>query len=294
MNKALRNPWIYAAFIVPTIALYVLFFVYPVLVSLYYGFYQWDGITDKVFIGIDNFTRLLKDEVFGKAFWNNMYFLVFSLVVNIPLVIAISIAISKVRRMRNFYKSAVFVPVVISTATVAILFGVLYNFESGLINQVLRMIGGESWAQEWLSNPKLAMLSILVANAWQNIGFFIVLCLAAILNIPREIVEAANIDGATSWRETRLITLPLIRPVMFVMLLLSVSGTMKVLDIVQIMTGGGPYQSTEVMSTYMLKVGFRSMELGYGSAIGVAMFIIILIMTGILQLISRRREEVQY
>ncbi|EFM08864.1 binding-protein-dependent transport systems inner membrane component [Paenibacillus curdlanolyticus YK9] len=294
MNKALRNPWTYAAFILPTLALYVLFFIYPVIVSLYYGFFQWDGITDKVFIGFDNFTRLLKDEVFIKSFWNNMYFLVFSLVVNIPLVLLISILISKVRRMRDFYKSAVFVPVVISTATVAILFGVLYNYESGLINQVLRAIGPESWAQEWLSNPKLAMLSILIANAWQNIGFFIVLCLAAILNIPREIVEAANIDGATSWRETRLITLPLIRPILFVMLLLSVSGTMKVLDIVQIMTNGGPFQSTEVMSTYMLKVGFRSMELGYGSAIGVAMFIIILVMTGVLQLISRRREEVQY
>jgi len=294
MNKALRNPWIYAAFIAPTLALYVLFFLYPVFQSLYYGFYQWDGITDKVFIGLDNFTRLLHDKVFEKAFWNNMYFLIFSLVVNIPLVIVISVLISKVNRLRSFYKSAVFVPVVISTSTVAILFGVLYNYESGMINQVLRSVGLDSWAQEWLSDPKLAMLSLLLANAWQNIGFFIVLCLAAILNIPREIVEAANIDGATSWRETRLITLPLIRPVMFVMLLLSVSGTMKVLDIVQIMTNGGPFQSTEVMSTYMLKVGFRSGELGYGSAIGVAMFIIILMMTGILQLISRRREEVRY
>ncbi|WP_127532578.1 carbohydrate ABC transporter permease [Paenibacillus kobensis] len=294
MNKALRNPWIYAAFIAPTLALYLLFFLYPVVQSLYYGFYQWDGITDKIYIGFDNFTRLLHDKVFIKSFWNNMYFLVFSLVINIPLVVLISILISKVNRLRSFYKSAVFVPVVISTSTVAILFGVLYNYESGMINQVLRSIGLDSWAQEWLSDPKLAMLSILIANAWQNIGFFIVLCLAAILNIPREIVEAANIDGATSWRETRLITLPLIRPVMFVMLLLSVSGTMKVLDIVQIMTNGGPFQSTEVMSTYMLKVGFRSMELGYGSAIGVAMFIIILVMTGILQLISRRREEVQY
>lgn len=293
MNKPLKNPITYLAFIIPTLVLYAVFFVYPVIVSFYYGFFGWDGITDKVFVGLDNFTRLWEDEVFRKALVNNFYFMAFSLIVNIPLVFLISIMISKVRRMRDFYKSAVFVPVVISTATVAILFGVLYNYDSGLINQFIRLVAPEEWAQEWLSNPKLALLSILVANAWQNIGFFIVLCLAAILNIPREIVEAAKIDGVNGWQETWTITLPLIRPVLFVMLLLSVSGTMKVLDIVQIMTNGGPFQSTEVMSTYMLKVGFRSMELGYGSAIGVAMFIIILVLTGILQRITKR-EEVQY
>lgn len=293
MNKPLKNPITYLVFIIPTLVLYAVFFVYPVIVSFYYGFFGWDGITDKVFVGLDNFTRLWEDEVFRKALVNNFYFMAFSLIVNIPLVFLISIMISKVRRMRDFYKSAVFVPVVISTATVAILFGVLYNYDSGLINQFIRLVAPEEWAQEWLSNPKLALLSILVANAWQNIGFFIVLCLAAILNIPREIVEAAKIDGVNGWQETWTITLPLIRPVLFVMLLLSVSGTMKVLDIVQIMTNGGPFQSTEVMSTYMLKVGFRSMELGYGSAIGVAMFIIILVLTGILQRITKR-EEVQY
>jgi raffinose/stachyose/melibiose transport system permease protein len=293
MNKALRNPFTYIAFIIPTLVLYALFFVYPVIVSFVYGFYQWDGITDKVFIGLDNFTRLWKDEVFLKSLANNFYFMAFSLVVNIPLVFLISILISKVGRMRDFYKSAVFVPVVISTATVAILFGVLYNYDSGLINQFIRLVAPDSWAREWLSDPKLAMLSILIANAWQNIGFFIVLCLAAILNIPKEIVEASKIDGVNGWTETWSITLPLIRPVLFVMLLLSVSGTMKVLDIVQIMTNGGPFQSTEVMSTYMLKVGFRSMELGYGSAIGVTMFILILVLTGILQKLTKH-EEVQY
>ncbi|CAM3368476.1 sugar ABC transporter permease [Paenibacillus lupini] len=291
--KALRNPFTYIAFIIPTLVLYALFFVYPVIVSFVYGFYQWDGITDKVFIGLDNFTRLWEDEVFLKSLANNFYFMAFSLVVNIPLVFLISILISKVGRMRDFYKSAVFVPVVISTATVAILFGVLYNYDSGLINQFIRLVAPDSWAREWLSDPKLAMLSILIANAWQNIGFFIVLCLAAILNIPKEIVEASKIDGVNGWTETWSITLPLIRPVLFVMLLLSVSGTMKVLDIVQIMTNGGPFQSTEVMSTYMLKVGFRSMELGYGSAIGVTMFILILVLTGILQKLTKH-EEVQY
>ncbi|GGG52319.1 carbohydrate ABC transporter permease [Paenibacillus radicis (ex Gao et al. 2016)] len=293
MNKALRNPITYIAFILPTLALYALFFVYPVIVSFIYGLYQWDGITDKVFIGLDNFIRLWTDKVFLKSLLNNFYFLVFSLVVNIPLVFLISIVISKVSRMRDFYKSAVFVPVVISTATVAILFGVLYNYDSGLINQFIRLIFPESWAREWLSDPKLAILSILIANAWQNVGFFIVLCLAAILNIPKEIVEAAKIDGVNAWNETWTITLPLVRPILFVMLLLSVSGTMKVLDIVQIMTNGGPFQSTEVMSTYMLKVGFRSMELGYGSAIGVAMFLIILVLTFILNRVTKH-EEVQY
>ncbi|MCK9859356.1 MULTISPECIES: carbohydrate ABC transporter permease [Paenibacillus] len=293
MNKALRNPYTYIAFILPTLVLYALFFVYPVIVSFVYGFFQWDGITQKVFIGLDNFTRLWKDDVFLKSLANNFYFMAFSLIVNIPLVFLISILISKVGRMRDFYKSAVFVPVVISTATVAILFGVLYNYDSGLINQFIRLVAPDSWAREWLSDPKLAMLSILIANAWQNIGFFIVLCLAAILNIPKEIVEASKIDGVNGWSETWLITLPLIRPVLFVMLLLTVSGTMKVLDIVQIMTNGGPFQSTEVMSTYMLKVGFRSMELGYGSAIGVTMFILILVLTGILQKLTKH-EEVQY
>ncbi|QHW33518.1 sugar ABC transporter permease [Paenibacillus rhizovicinus] len=293
MINALRNPWTYIAFVVPTLVLYMLFFIYPVVVSFIYGLYQWDGVSQKAFVGIDNFKRLLHDSTFLKALGNNMYFMAFSLIVNIPLVLLISIVISKVRRLRGFYKSAVFVPVVISTATVAILFGVLYDYESGLFNHVLRAIGGDGWAREWLSKPKLAMLSILIANAWQNIGFFIVLCLAAVLNVPKEIADAAKIDGVNGWNETWLVTLPLIRPILFVMLLLTVSGTLKVLDIVQIMTNGGPFRSTEVMSTYMLKVGFRSLELGYGSAIGVAMFVITLLMSGILQRIARS-EEVQY
>ncbi|MFC4810839.1 carbohydrate ABC transporter permease [Paenibacillus sp. GCM10023250] len=287
MNKTLRNPWIYAAFVLPTLLLYALFFVYPVIVSFAYGLFRWDGISERTFVGFDNFRRLLRDAAFGRAFGNNLLFMAFSLAVNIPLVLAVAIAIAKVRRLRGFYKSAVFVPVVISTAIVAILFGVLYDYDAGLINQALRLVGGESWAREWLADPHLAMLAILIANAWQNVGFFIVLCLAAILNIPGEVSAAARIDGANGWRETRLITLPLIRPVLFVMLLLSVSGTLKVLDIVQIMTNGGPFRSTEVMSTYMLKVGFRSLELGYGSAIGVAIFIITLVMTGMLQRIAR-------
>jgi len=282
---------VYIAFLLPTLALYVLLSVYPVVVSFTYGLYQWDGITAKIFIGLDNFVRLWKDEVFLKAMANNFYFMAFSLFVNIPIVFVMAILISKVSRLRQFYKSAVFVPVLVSTATAALLFSVLYNYDAGLINQLIRLVAPDSWAREWLSDPRLAMLSILTVNAWQNIGFFIILALAAILNIPKEIVEAARIDGVNGWTEAWHITLPLTMPTLFVMLLLTVSGTMRVVDIVQIMTGGGPYQATEVMSTYMMKVGFNFMELGYGSAIGSTMFLVILVLTGILHLMMRGRNK---
>ncbi|UFJ39544.1 sugar ABC transporter permease [Brevibacillus humidisoli] len=294
MNKVLTRLFLFLMFLLPAILLYIVFMGIPIVESLYYGFFQWDGISQKKFIGLHNFMELLSDETFRKAFLNNIYFILFSTFIGLPIIICISFMLSRVRRFRQFYRTGVFLPTILSTAVVGVLWLFIYHPDVGLLNTVLRLLNLDSLTQYWLSDPNWAMISILIANAWQWNGFYIVLILAAILNIPREIDEAADIDGASALHKLRFITLPLIRPVLVVIFMLSVSGSMKALDIVLVMTEGGPFGTTEVMATYMLKKAFQEYQYGYGSAIAVAIFILTLLFAWVIQLLSRKQKEVEY
>lgn len=294
MNKALRSPIIYVCFILPALALFVAFFVYPLITSIYYSFTDWNGISSNyTFAGAKNFSKALQDPSFWKAALNNFYFIVFSLLIQLPLIIIFSLLIANVKRLKGFYKSAVFMPSIMSTAVIGILWGFIYNPDVGLLNKVLALFGIEPLY--WLAEQNLAMLSILITNAWQWTGFYIILVLAAILGIPKEVEEAALIDGATKYQRATRITIPLIMPVISVVVLLSVAGAMKAADIVVVMTKGGPASTTDVLITYMIKHAITSFQYGLGNAITVLIFILTLIITGIYQgVFARRSERIEY
>ncbi|NOU70782.1 ABC transporter permease subunit [Paenibacillus sp. LMG 31458] len=294
MNKVLRNPLAYALFVVPGVVLYMVFYILPMISSLKYSVTSWNGINDPIFNGLDNFIKAFHDEKFWISLKNNIYFVLFSVFVQIPIIIFFSILISGARRFLDFYKTTVFLPSVLSTAIVGVIWQFIYHPDAGLVNQLLRAMGLEKWTHLWLGEEGYSMLAILVTNAWQWTGFYIVLVLAAIFAISKDVQEAGEIDGAVGWLKARHITVPLIRPVILVVMMLSITGAMKALDIVFIMTKGGPFGSSEVMATYMYKQAYSMSLFGYANAISIIIFLFTVLLTLIFHFITKRSEEVEY
>ncbi|RJE88474.1 sugar ABC transporter permease [Paenibacillus sp. 1011MAR3C5] len=293
MRSALKNPYIYALFVIPTIGMYFLFTIYPMLSSAYYAFTDWDGLNAPKYIGFHNFTTALQDPYFQNSIVNNMYFIFFSVFVQVPIIIFFAILIGSVKRLQGFYKTTVFVPAILSTAVIGILWQFIYNPEAGIVNKFLGLFGIDTIY--WLADMRFALWAILITNAWQWMGFYIVLVLAAILAIPRELNEAAEIDGAGGFQRAIRITVPLIKPIISVIVMLSIAGAMRVVDIVLVMTKGGPVSSTEVMASYMVNRAIRYGEYGYGTSLALLIFVIALILTALYQLtFGRTKEEVTY
>lgn len=294
MNTSLRSPLIYMLFVLPALILFVMFFLYPIGSSLYYSLTSWNGVsTDPRFVGLSNYTKALTDERFWISTRNNGFFIGFSVLIQVPLIVLFSLLIANVKRLKGVYKTAVFLPSIMSTAVIGILWGFIYEPNIGLLNQLLNTFGIPP--VYWLSDNRFAMLSILVTNAWQWTGFYIVMVLAAILAIPRDLDEAAAIDGATAVQRATRITLPLIRPIISVVIMLSIAGAMKAADIVLVMTKGGPAGSTEVLATYMIKYAITNFKYGYGNTIAVLIFALTLVLTAVYQLlVARHNERVEY
>lgn len=294
MNKALRNPLIYILFVLPALILFIAFFIYPVFTAINNSFTSWNGISKNVtYIGFDNYATAFKDEAFWKSVKNNVYFILFSCLIQVPLIVIFSLLIANVKRLKGLYKTAVFMPSIMSTAVIGILWGFIYNPDFGLANQLLGVFGISP--VYWLSDKNWAMLSILITNAWQWTGFYIVMVLAAILAIPKELEEAAAIDGATGFQRAFKITIPLVMPIISVVIMLSIAGAMKAADIVLVMTKGGPAGSTDVMATYMIRYAITSFRHGFGNSIAVLIFVFTIIVTVIYQvLVVRRTERIEY
>lgn len=289
MRDTLKNPYIYTLMIFPAIALYSLFFIYPMLTSFYYGVTDWNGLNEPRFVGLGNFSAALADAGFRNAIRNNLIFIAVSVFVQIPLIVVFALLISSVKRLKRFYKTTVFLPAILSTSVIGILWGFMYNPEVGIVNHAVRLLGFDTIY--WLADPKWALPAILIVNAWQWMGFFIVLILAAILGIPQEIEDAAKIDGAGGLQRAIRVTVPLIMPVISVVIMLSIAGAMKVVDIVLVMTGGGPAGATEVMASYMVTKAINYGEYGYGTALAILIFAMALLLTALYQLLFARRLE---
>ncbi|MFD1138548.1 carbohydrate ABC transporter permease [Paenibacillus urinalis] len=294
MNKSLKNPWVYSMFILPALILFIMFFIYPILNSIYYSFTSWNGVSENPkFIGFENYTKAFGDERFWESALNNGWFILFSCGIQVPLIVFFSLLIANVKRLKGLYKTAVFLPSIMSTAVIGILWGFIYEPNIGLLNQILGLFGIEPIY--WLSDEKYAMFSILLTNAWQWTGFYIIMVLAAILAIPRDLDEAAEIDGANRLQRALSITLPLIKPIISVVIMLSIAGAMKAADIVIVMTKGGPAGSTDVLATYMIKYAITNFKYGYGNTIAVLIFVFTLILTALYQvIIARRSERIEY
>lgn len=264
--------------ILPALLIYIVFAIYPILQSFYYSLMDWDGFTEMTFIGLDNFKRLFQDPLFWNAVKNNIYVVLASVFGQIPIALFFALLLNRQLKGVKIFRTIGFLPVVLSTVVISLTWNLIYNTKHGLLNGILEAIGLGTLTQNWLGDTKWAMLAVLVTIIWQFIGLYLIIFLAALQNIPDEVLEAAKIDGASEWKTTWKITIPMIWDTIIVAVILCISGSLKTFDLIYVMTNGGPAHSTNVMALYMFNETFHNLKYGYGSAVSVFIFFFSLLM----------------
>lgn len=289
--RRLEDNLLIALFLLPALILFLLFVIYPIFRSMYFSTFNWNGLGPAVkFVGLRNFQQILVDKVFIKALVNVLLLVVLSLGVQLPLALGLAVMVGRNLPGRGLFRTFFFLPYVLSEVNVAIMFLLLYNPnpERGLLNAVVVLFGAKPIG--WLSNPNLVLFSIFVAITWKFFGFHMLLYLAGLQNIPLELEEASRIDGANGFQNFWYITLPLLGSTIRTSVYLSVLGCLQEFVLVQVMTRGGPVNSSEVLSTYMYRFGFIRFQLGYGSAVALYMFFFCLIFSLIYQYLTRKPD----
>jgi raffinose/stachyose/melibiose transport system permease protein len=254
-------------FMGPALIIFGFVILIPVTTSIYYSFFEWDAISDKIFTGLDNYKRLLTDGIVWTALKNSSLLTLGALMIQIPAGLILAVLLSYKLKGSNFFKTMYFTPVMLSTAVLGILWGQIYDPNFGLLNNLLIKFGLENWTQAWLGDEKFALLAVIAVVAWQYIGFYVIIFFSALQNISEEVLESARIDGASEWKLLFKIRIPLIWPVITFAVLNCVINSLKYFDLVYIMTGGGPNNSSEVLASYMMTNAFTLMDYGYGSTI---------------------------
>ncbi len=290
-KKLVRNKKIVSIslFIAPAFLIYLLYVVYPIFATLGYSFYQWDGTTEKTFVGLGNYAQLFKDAVFWTALKNNAWVVATSVFVQIPLGLIMALMLFAPIRGLRLLNSIYFLPFLMSTVAVGMLWVLMFDPMNGIVNVLINVFGFENVA--WLSDEKTAMFAVLLVIVWQFAPFYMILFKAALVGISEELYEAAQIDGANAWQKFQNITIPLLMPTIVSSSILAIVGSLKAFDIFYIMTGGGPNGATELMGTYMFKQAFINFNMGYASAIAFIMFFIALIVTIVIQVLEHRRKQ---
>ncbi|KQB91677.1 sugar ABC transporter permease [Geobacillus sp. PA-3] len=230
------------------------------------------------FVGLANFVELLKDSDFWNSVKNNILVVLASVFGQVPIALLIAILLNRKLKGSRLFRTIGFLPVVLSTVVISITWNLVYNSKYGLINEFLRSIGLDFLTQNWLGDPDLALYSVLVVIVWQFVGLYLIIFLAALQNIPNEVLESAKIDGASEWVTTWKITIPMIWDTILVAIVLCISGSLKTFDLIYVMTNGGPAHSTEVMAIYMFNETFKNFNYGYGSAVSVFIFLFSLVL----------------
>ncbi|MFD9541890.1 carbohydrate ABC transporter permease [Streptomyces sp. NPDC060022] len=276
----------------PAIIMFLTFVILPVALAAFYGFYRWKGYgapTD--WVGLDNYKLILTDPAFQQVLWHTFLILVLSLVIQGPFAIVLALLLNQKIRGRSFIRVLIFVPYVVSEVIVGTGWSLMLQ-TNGAVNDLLQHVGLGFLQAEWLSDPKLAIWTLMGIISWKYIGFAVILMLAGLQSIPEELFEAARIDGASYWQIQRRITLPLLGPTIRIWVFLSIIGSLQLFDLVYIIWG--PYVAgtagTSTMAIYMVAQGRNAGNYGYGSAIAVVMFLISLVVALIYQRFVLRRD----
>lgn len=280
-------------FLLPPLVVYGFAVLLPIGQSLVLSFFRWDGITDMRFVGIDNYVKMLtRDDVFWTSFGNALAYLAICLVLQLGGALIVASLVSALPRARELVKTLYLLPAVISTVAIAILFQRIYSLEPvGLLNQALGWIGLGSLQTAWLSNVSTVLAAVSVPEGWRFTGLYMLIIYAALLAVPRELEEAARLDGATWWQLFWRIRFPYIRPVWTTTTIMATTFALRGFDIPYLLTNGGPGQSSELLTTYMYKTAFVHTDYGYASTISVFIVVECLVAVGIIFLLLRRRDD---
>ena len=277
----------------PGLLLHVLFFVVPALNAFYYSLTSWSGITPyKHFIGLANFVRAFSDRTFLLALENVVLFGILGFLVVFPLSLLFAVVLASKPPFERFLKFIIFAPALLSVVVTAVLWGSIYNPVIGLLNEALRALDLGAYAHPWLGRHSTALPAITAAMVWQGLGTYVILFLAGLQKIPRSFYESAELDGASAWQQFWHVTLPLLWDVVQILVVLWIINAVQAFALIFVITRGYP-NVIEVLGTYIYWAGFQGQSVGYGTAMGVIMFLIVLIFS---LLVSRlmRREVIEY
>lgn len=277
-------------FLLPNIIGFLIFVFIPVFVSLVLSLYEWDLFHDPKFVGLSNFVTLFKDPYFWKYLWNTLYFMI-----GIPVGMAVSLfmAVAMNQKLRGivFFRTMYFLPVISSMVACALLWRWIYNPDFGLLNALLKMLGVAN-PPAWLSSSKYAKPAIIMMCVWKNAGYNMLLYLAALQGIPESLYEAADIDGANNFHKFWHVTVPLLGPTHFFILIMSVIGVFQMFGEIFMMTQGGPGGSTTTITYYIYNNAFQWFKMGYASAISWVLFAMMFAVTMIQwKYLARMRES---
>ncbi|ELK47925.1 sugar ABC transporter permease [Halobacillus sp. ACCC02827] len=297
MVQSKRQRYLFLAFcLVPTFLLFAVFTLYPLFNGLYYSLFKWSGSSSIAeFVGFDNYRRLFSDGIIPDTILHD-YFLVVTKVIGIMVLATFfAVALTQLKiKEAPFYRIVFFFPNIMSVVVIGILWMFIYNPSLGLVNSGLEFIGLESLQRPWLGSEDWALPSLVLPSIWAGIGLFMLMLMGGISNISKSYYEAAEIDGATEWQQFWKVTLPLIWPQIKISILYIIITTLNgSFIIVQVMTQGGPNNSTHVMGSYLYEQAFVKYNFGYGATIGVMILILSLVTVLILQFFMRR-EKVEY
>jgi len=268
--------WGYA-FIMPMLIGYSLFVLAPVVATFFIGLTDWSLIRAPEFIGFENFKSLVTDEDFIASVINTLYFTVLLLPSNLILCLALASLLKDKFPGVGFFRTAIFTPVVTSVVVWGIIWKYILQTDNGIINVLLRMMGVKG--PQWLFNTSLAIPVVAFVTLIKGLGMNMVILISAMNDVPEMYYEAANLDGANKWRQFRSVTLPLIAPTIFLVIIMTVIGSLKVFGQIYNLTGGGPGNSSYVLVYYIYQQAFQYYEFGYASSVSAILFIIILVLT---------------
>jgi multiple sugar transport system permease protein len=273
-----RNRIIAYTFLLPNIIGFLVFILIPVIASFFMSFTSWNGFGVVEFIGLENYKQLLSDENFKISFFNSILFMVISVPITLFLSILIAVALNRGIRFVKVFRTAVFLPYVTATIAVAAVWQLIFNPTMGPVNGVLMNFGIDQ-PPGWLSSPTWALISVSIVYIWHSVGYYMVLFLAGLQNIPDYLYEAAELDGAGPVSKFFNITLPMLSPVLFFTTIIGVINSFKVFDLIYVLTGGGPGRSTHVLVYDIYNTAFKQFEYGYASAMAYVLFLLILVIS---------------
>ncbi|MGZ0085855.1 carbohydrate ABC transporter permease [Caldibacillus thermoamylovorans] len=285
MKNVMSNKTAIILYVLPSLLL-VLFLIYiPIVLTGYYGLMDWSGVGQMKFIGLENYKKLVHDQLFWESTWHSVLLALFSVLSLIGYLI-ISLLLASKLKGANLFRKIYIIPMLMSSVAIAQLWIKIFDPMNGLINSLLSMIGVKE-TPLWLADPQMALYSVFIPIVWQYAGFYIIIMYAALINVPQELIEAARIDGANAFQIAYKIKVPLISGVLKVLVILAVVGSLKYFDLIYVMTGGGPGHATEVIASYMYKEAFGKFNFGYGSAIGFGLLILSMGATWVIQKMLR-------
>jgi raffinose/stachyose/melibiose transport system permease protein len=279
-----------ALFLLPALVLYTLLVIVPIVQAVHYSVFDWNGLSKlDDFVGLDNFKRAFQDDVFRGALRHNAIIVVLSLCLQLPFALGVAMLVNARLKGRALLRVLFFAPFVLSEVITAVVFSLMLQ-PGGLVDHSLDTAGLGALTQDWLGDSNIVLYTVFVVISWKYFGFHMILYLAGLQQIPRELEEAAAIDGARGLETFRYVTLPLLGPTIRISVFLSIIGAIQVFDLVWVLTGGGPVNASNTMAVYMIDWGFKRFQFGYASAVAVIMLVISLVFALLYQRFVLRRD----